>query len=139
MIEERVGSVAYRLQLPDALAGIHPTFHVSHLRKCLADATEHVPLDDIVVDDKLNYVEEPVAKLDKKEKRLRRKVIHIVKVQWKHRKGSEATWEPKADMRESYPHLFPDDTGFDDENSLRGEDLYHPSFSFRKRVCNSCK
>ncbi|KAI3775624.1 hypothetical protein L1987_50205 [Smallanthus sonchifolius] len=90
------------------LAGIHPTFHVSHLRKCLADATEHVPLDDIVVDDKLNCVEEPVAILDRKEKRMRRKVIPIVKVQWKHRH----TWEPEAEMRERYPHLFPDDAGF---------------------------
>ncbi|KAI3687635.1 hypothetical protein L1987_81335 [Smallanthus sonchifolius] len=67
----RVGEVAYRLELPDELSGIHPTFHVSHLRKCLADESAHVPLTDIEVDNSLNYIEEPVAILDRKEKRLR--------------------------------------------------------------------
>ncbi|KAI3822128.1 hypothetical protein L1987_09709 [Smallanthus sonchifolius] len=101
-----VGEVAYRLEFPDELSGIHPTFHVSHLRKCLADESAHVPITDIEVDNSLNYIEEPVAILDKKEKRLRNKIIQLVKVQWKHRKGSEATWEMEKEMRESYPHLF---------------------------------
>ncbi|KAI3725205.1 hypothetical protein L1987_64983 [Smallanthus sonchifolius] len=73
-IMARVGEVAYRLELPDELSGIHPTFHVSHLRKCLADETAHVPLTDIEVDNSLNYIEEPVAILDRKEKRLRNKL-----------------------------------------------------------------
>ncbi|KAI3670567.1 hypothetical protein L1987_87905 [Smallanthus sonchifolius] len=72
-IMARVGEVAYRLDLPDELSGIHPTFRVSHLRKCLADESAHVPLADIEVDNSLNYIEEPVAILDKKEKRLRNK------------------------------------------------------------------
>ncbi|KAI3825237.1 hypothetical protein L1987_06718 [Smallanthus sonchifolius] len=74
-IMARVGEVAYRLELPDELSGIHPTFHVSHLRKCLADESAHVPLTNIEVDNNLNYIEEPVAILDKKEKRLRNKII----------------------------------------------------------------
>ncbi|KAI3805399.1 hypothetical protein L1987_27748 [Smallanthus sonchifolius] len=74
-IMARVGIIAYRLELPDELSGIHPTFHVSHLRKCLADESAHVPLTDIEVDNSLNYIEEPVAILDRKEKRLRNKVI----------------------------------------------------------------
>ena len=102
----RVGEVAYRLELPNELSGIQPKFHVSHLRKCLADEEAVVPLSDIEVDDKLNYVEEPVMILDRKEKRLRNKVIKQVKVQWKHRKGSEATWEAEDEMKELYPHLF---------------------------------
>ncbi|KAI3776472.1 hypothetical protein L1987_46257 [Smallanthus sonchifolius] len=53
-----VGEVAYLLELPDELSGIHPTFHVSHLRKCLADESAHVPLTDIEVDNSLNYIEE---------------------------------------------------------------------------------
>ncbi|KAI3743345.1 hypothetical protein L1987_61052 [Smallanthus sonchifolius] len=93
-------------ELPDELSGIHPTFHVSHLRKCLVDESTHVPLDDIEIDNSLNYIKEPVAILDKKDKRLRNKVIQLVKVQWKHRKGSEATWETETEMKESYPHLF---------------------------------
>ncbi|KAJ9562471.1 hypothetical protein OSB04_007631 [Centaurea solstitialis] len=104
----RVGKVAYRLELPAVLGQIHSTFHVSQLRKCLADETAHIPLDDIQVDESLNYVERPVAVIDRKVKRLRRREIGIVKVQWQHRKGSEWTWEPEAEMREHYPELFSD-------------------------------
>ncbi|KAD4585762.1 hypothetical protein E3N88_23363 [Mikania micrantha] len=68
-IKARVGKVAYRLDLPEELNGIHPTFHVSHLRNCLADEQAHVPLDDIEVDNRLNYIEEPVAIVDTKEKK----------------------------------------------------------------------
>ncbi|KAI3762516.1 hypothetical protein L1987_52946 [Smallanthus sonchifolius] len=102
----RVGQVAYRLDLPVELSGIHPTFHVSHLRKCLADDTAHIPYDEIEVDSSLNYVEEPVAILDRAKKRLRNKSIPLVKIQWKHRKGSEATWEKEDEMRGLYPQLF---------------------------------
>ncbi|XP_076951455.1 uncharacterized protein LOC143624833 [Bidens hawaiensis] len=86
-IEKRVGEVAYRLELPEELEGIHPTFHVSHLRKCLADGEEHVPLDDIELDAKLNYVEQPITILDCKEKHLRNTVVRQVKVQWRHHRG----------------------------------------------------
>ncbi|KAM0061097.1 putative nucleotidyltransferase, Ribonuclease H [Helianthus debilis subsp. tardiflorus] len=119
----RIGEVAYRLELPDELAGIHPTFHVSHLRRCLADENAHVPLNDIEVDERLNYMEQPVAILDRKEKRLRSKVIPMVKVQWKHHKGSEATWKSEVEMQELYPQLFSGDIGFEDETPLRRVDL----------------
>ncbi|KAJ9547756.1 hypothetical protein OSB04_020299 [Centaurea solstitialis] len=82
----RIGKVAYRLELPAVLGQIHSTFHVSQLRKCLADETAHIPLDDIQVDESLNYVERPVAVIDRKVKRLRSKEIGIVKVQWQHRR-----------------------------------------------------
>ncbi|GJS36693.1 putative reverse transcriptase domain-containing protein [Tanacetum coccineum] len=55
-ITEQIGSVAYRLRLPEELNGIHDTFHVSNLKKCLADPTQQVPLDEIQVDAKLNFV-----------------------------------------------------------------------------------
>ncbi|KAD4584296.1 hypothetical protein E3N88_21897 [Mikania micrantha] len=87
----RIGEVAYRLELPDELSGIHNTFHVSYLRKCLADESAYVPLDDLEIDDKLNYVEKPVAILDRKVKQLRNKSLNQVKVQWKNRRGSDAT------------------------------------------------
>ncbi|KAJ9552566.1 hypothetical protein OSB04_016611 [Centaurea solstitialis] len=102
----RVGKVAYRLELPEVLGQIHDTFHVHQLRKCLADETAHVPLDDIQIDESLNYVEKLVAVLDRKVKHLRNKEIGIVKVQWQHRKGSEWTWEPEVEMRERDPALF---------------------------------
>ncbi|KAD3066571.1 hypothetical protein E3N88_34451 [Mikania micrantha] len=102
----RVGEVAYRLELPEELSGIHNTFHVSYLRKCLADEFAYVPLEDIEIDDKLNYVEKPVAILDRKVKQLRNKSLSQVKVQWKNRTGSEITWESENEMRKYYPFLF---------------------------------
>ncbi|GJR00262.1 hypothetical protein Tco_0523246 [Tanacetum coccineum] len=74
-----VGSVAYRLDLPEELNGVHDTFHVSNLKKCLADPTLQVPLDDIQVDTKLNFVEEHVEILEREFKKLKRSRIAIVK------------------------------------------------------------
>ncbi|KAI3805303.1 hypothetical protein L1987_27543 [Smallanthus sonchifolius] len=68
----------------------------SYADKRRRDLELQVPLDDIKVDNKLNYVEEPMAIVDRKDKRLRNKVIPLVKVQWKHRRGSEATWETES-------------------------------------------
>nr|GEU65147.1 hypothetical protein [Tanacetum cinerariifolium] len=64
-IIKKVGSVAYRLDFPEELNGIHDTFHVSNLKKCLVDPTLQVPLDEIRVDAKLNFVEEPAEILDR--------------------------------------------------------------------------
>ncbi|KAK9053806.1 hypothetical protein SSX86_024880 [Deinandra increscens subsp. villosa] len=102
----RVGKVAYQLELPEELSAIHNTFHVSYLRKCLADESAYVPLEDLVIDDKLNYVETPIAILDHKVKKLRNKELSQVLVKWEHRKGSDLTWELEEDMRLYYPHLF---------------------------------
>ncbi|GKF25131.1 hypothetical protein Tco_0081025, partial [Tanacetum coccineum] len=64
MIIEKVGTVAYQLDLLEELNGVHDTFQVSNLKKCLADPTLQVPLDEIRVDDKLNFVEEPMEIMD---------------------------------------------------------------------------
>nr|GEZ25845.1 putative reverse transcriptase domain-containing protein [Tanacetum cinerariifolium] len=64
-IAERIGPVAYRLRLPQELVGVHDTFHVSNLKKCLADVNLHVPLDEVKVDEKLQFVEEPIEILDR--------------------------------------------------------------------------
>ncbi|KAI3716372.1 hypothetical protein L6452_23662 [Arctium lappa] len=108
IITNRVGEVAYELDLPVSLSGIHPTFHVSNLKKCLAEADIVVPLEDIQIDEKLSYIEEPVAITDLKIKKLRNKEIRLVKVQWKFHKGQESTWEVEADMKAQYPQLFSD-------------------------------
>ncbi|GKB71386.1 putative reverse transcriptase domain-containing protein, partial [Tanacetum coccineum] len=79
-IIEKVCPVAYRLDLPEELNGVHDTFHVSNLKKCLADPTLQVPLDEIRVDDKLNFMEEPVEILEREFKKLKRSRIAIVKI-----------------------------------------------------------
>ncbi|GJX67330.1 reverse transcriptase domain-containing protein [Tanacetum coccineum] len=79
-ILERIGPVAYRLRLPEELSGVHDTFHVSNLKKCLADASLHVPLDEIKVDKTLRFVEKPVEIMDREVKSLKRSRISLVKV-----------------------------------------------------------
>ncbi|GJZ62706.1 putative nucleotidyltransferase, ribonuclease H [Tanacetum coccineum] len=74
-----VGPVAYRLDLPKELNGVHDTFHASNLKKCLADPTLQVPLDEIRVDAMLNFVEEPVEILEREFKKLKRSRIAIVR------------------------------------------------------------
>ncbi|GJV03509.1 hypothetical protein Tco_1337078 [Tanacetum coccineum] len=78
-ILERIGLVAYRLRLPEELNSVHDTFHVSNLKKCLADASLHVPLDEIKVDKTLRFVEEPVEIIDREVKSLKRSRILLVK------------------------------------------------------------
>ncbi|GJT73693.1 putative reverse transcriptase domain-containing protein [Tanacetum coccineum] len=100
------GPIAYRLRLPKELNGVHDTFHVSNLKKCLADPTLQVPLDEIQVDAKLNFVEEPVEILEREFKKLKRSRIAIVKVWWNSKRRPEFTWEREDHMRLKYPHLF---------------------------------
>ncbi|GJT75920.1 putative reverse transcriptase domain-containing protein [Tanacetum coccineum] len=79
-ITERIGPVAYKLRLSQELNGVHDTFHLSNLKKCLADPTLHIPLEEIQVDAKLNFVEEPVEILEREFKKLKQSRIAIVKV-----------------------------------------------------------
>ncbi|GJY05558.1 putative reverse transcriptase domain-containing protein [Tanacetum coccineum] len=88
-----VGPVAYRLDLPEELDGVHDTFYVSNLKKCLVDPTLQVPLDEIQVDAKLNFVEEPMEILKKEFKKLKQSRIAIVKVRWDSKRGPKFTWE----------------------------------------------
>ncbi|GJY96423.1 reverse transcriptase domain-containing protein [Tanacetum coccineum] len=107
-ILERIGLVAYRLRLPEELSGVHDTFHVSNLKKCLADASLHVPLDEIKVDKTLRFVEEPVEIMDREVKSLKRSKIALVKVRWNSKRGPEFTWEREDYMKSKYPQLFVD-------------------------------
>nr|GEX05415.1 hypothetical protein [Tanacetum cinerariifolium] len=79
-IIKKVGPVDYRLDLPKEFNGVHDTFHVSNLKKCLAGPTLQVPLDEIQVDAKLNFMEEPVETLEREFKKLKRSRIAIIKV-----------------------------------------------------------
>ncbi|GJU83198.1 putative ribonuclease H-like domain-containing protein [Tanacetum coccineum] len=92
---ERVGEVAYKLELPEELSRVHNTFHVSNLKKCHADEPLAVPLDGLHLDDKLHFV-----------KRLKRSRIPLVKVRWNSKRGPEFTWEREDQFKKKYPHLF---------------------------------
>ncbi|GJZ32590.1 putative reverse transcriptase domain-containing protein [Tanacetum coccineum] len=105
-IIERIGPVAYRLELPQELSRVHNVFHICNLKKCLSDDTLVIPLEEIQLDDKLNFVEEPVEIMDREVKRLKRSRIPIIKVRWNARRGPEYTWEREDQFREKYPHLF---------------------------------
>ncbi|GKB81012.1 hypothetical protein Tco_0947907 [Tanacetum coccineum] len=98
-ILERIGLVAYRLRLPEELSSVHDTFHVSNLKKCLADANLHVPLNEIKVDKTLRFVKKPVKITDREIKKSKRKKITLVKVIWNSKRGPEFTWEQEDQMR----------------------------------------
>ncbi|GJY49151.1 putative reverse transcriptase domain-containing protein [Tanacetum coccineum] len=106
-IIDKVETVSYRLELPKQLSRVHSTFHVLNLKKCMADEPLAILLDEIQIDDKLHFIEEPVEIMDRKVKRLKQSHILIVKVRWNSRRGPEFTWESEDEMQKKYPHLFP--------------------------------
>ncbi|GKC42340.1 hypothetical protein Tco_1060062 [Tanacetum coccineum] len=79
------------LQLSQQLNKVHNTSHVSNLKKCLSNKTLVIPLDEIQVNDKLHFIEEPVEIMDREVKRLKQSRIRIVKVCWNSRRGPEFT------------------------------------------------
>ncbi|KAI3786614.1 hypothetical protein L1987_40427 [Smallanthus sonchifolius] len=107
-ILERIGKVAYKLELPPSLGNVHPTFHVSNLKKCLVDEHLHIPLDDVRIDETMHFVEKPVEIMVREVKQLKRSRIPIVKIHWESKRGPEFTWEREDQMKLKYPHLFID-------------------------------
>ncbi|GJX28647.1 putative reverse transcriptase domain-containing protein [Tanacetum coccineum] len=102
----KVGKVAYKLELPQELSRVHHTFHASNLKKCYADEPLVMPLEGIHVDDKLQFMEEPVEIMEREIKRLKRSRIPLVKVRWNSRRGPEFTWEREDSFKQKYPQLF---------------------------------
>ncbi|GKE41139.1 putative reverse transcriptase domain-containing protein, partial [Tanacetum coccineum] len=78
-ILKRVGPVAYKLELPEELSNVHSTFHVSNLKKCLSDESLVIPMKELRLDEKLNFVEEPIEIMDREVKQLKQSRIPIVK------------------------------------------------------------
>ncbi|GJU81008.1 putative reverse transcriptase domain-containing protein [Tanacetum coccineum] len=87
-ILKRVGPVAYKLELLEELSNVHSTFYVSNLKKCLFDESLVIPMKELRLDDKLNFVEEPVEIMDREVKQLKQSRIPIVKVRWNSKRGS---------------------------------------------------
>nr|XP_016459344.1 PREDICTED: uncharacterized protein LOC107782908 [Nicotiana tabacum] len=105
-IVQRIGRVAYKLDLPPKLDAIHPVFHVSMLRKFLGDPSCISPIEDIQATEDLSYEEIPIAILDRQIRKLRTKEVASVKVLWRNNNVEEMTWEAKEDMKSKYLHLF---------------------------------
>ena len=108
---ERMGEVAYKLELLEGLSGVHDVFHVSQLKKCHAEMADiplrdTVPLETIQLDNDLTYEKKPVKILEFASRVTRIKVIKFCKVQWSHHTEDEATWEREEGLRKDHPHLF---------------------------------
>ncbi|GKE69034.1 putative reverse transcriptase domain-containing protein [Tanacetum coccineum] len=102
----RVSPVAYKLELPEELRNVHNTFYVSNIKKSLSDESLVIPMKELRLDDKLNFVEEPVEIMDREVKKLRQSRIPIIKVRWNSKRGPEFTWEREDEIRAKYLHLF---------------------------------
>ncbi|GJZ95204.1 putative reverse transcriptase domain-containing protein [Tanacetum coccineum] len=102
----RFGPVAYTLELPEELKGIHSSFHVVNLKICLAEGDIVVLIDEIQLDDKLHMIEETMEIVDREVKRLKQSRISIVKVRWNSQRGPEFTWEREDQINKKYPHIF---------------------------------
>nr|GEU58822.1 reverse transcriptase domain-containing protein [Tanacetum cinerariifolium] len=120
------------------MSRVHHTFHVPSLKKCYADEPLVMPLEGIHVDDRLQFVEEPVEIIEREIKRLKRSRIPLVKVCWNSRRGPKFTWECDDSFRKKYPHLLTKGfvvhvkvLSFEDKALLTGRDCTISQFQTR--------
>nr|GEW72983.1 reverse transcriptase domain-containing protein [Tanacetum cinerariifolium] len=117
---------------------VHHTFHVSNLKKCYSDKSLVMPLEEVHINDTLQFVEETVEIIEREIKRLKRSRIPLVKVRWNFRRGPEFTWEREDSFKKKYPHLFTNRTiviyykvlSFEDKALLTGGDLTRPGYPY---------
>ncbi|GJU38052.1 putative reverse transcriptase domain-containing protein [Tanacetum coccineum] len=103
------------------LRNVHNTFHVSNLKKCLSDESLVIPMKELRLDDKLNFVEEPVEIMDREVKQLKQSRIPIVKVRWNSKRGPEFTWNARnnsCQVSTSFSNITPSLTKSQDEISF---------------------
>jgi hypothetical protein len=117
-ILEKRCEVAYQLELPPQLSGVHDMFHVSQLKKCLRVPEEQIPMEDLNDREDLSYQEYPVKILETSERVTQCKSIKMCKVQWSHHTEEEATWEREDELKAEFPSFF-----FDPSES-RGRDSF---------------
>ena len=108
-IQERMGTVLYRLALPPSMLGVHVVFHVSMLRRYTPDPAHVVDWGEIEIDTDGTFEEGPVCIVDSRDRVLRRKTMRLVRVLWRHCGVEESTWEREDTMRATYPFLFRDE------------------------------
>nr|GEV67219.1 hypothetical protein [Tanacetum cinerariifolium] len=89
-------------------------------KMCLSDESLIIPLDEVQLDDKLYFIEEPAEIMDREVKKLKQSRISIVKVRWNSRRGPKYTWECDDQMKSKYPHLFTTDLRTNQSNPAPG-------------------
>jgi hypothetical protein len=101
----RCRTVAYKLQLPPSLAGVHDIFHVSQLKKCLKTPVDVVLSEVAPLELDLTYPEHPIKILDQKSHVTRQRTIKFYKIQWSNHTVEEATWESDDFLRSRHPEF----------------------------------
>ena len=109
-IIERIGTLAYRMDLPSELSRIHNVFHICMLRKYVPHHSHVIRPEPVEIQPDLTYAAEPVQILSREVKQLCNKRIPLVKVLWLNQHREEATWEREDEMKEKYPYLFDSET-----------------------------
>jgi hypothetical protein len=104
-ILEKCGSVAYKLDLPPSLAGVHDIFHMSQLKKCLRAPVDVMLPEVTPLEVDLSYPEHPIKVLDQKDHVTRRKTLKFFKIQWSNHSEEEATWESKDFFCSRHPNF----------------------------------
>jgi hypothetical protein len=102
-ILEKCEMVAYKLELPPSLAGVHDIFHVSQLKKCLKAPVDVLLPEVAPLEMDLTYPEYPIKILDQKSRVTRRKTIKFYKIQWSNHTEEETTWENEDFLRSRHP------------------------------------
>ncbi|GJW34006.1 putative reverse transcriptase domain-containing protein [Tanacetum coccineum] len=97
---QKIDPVAYKLELPEELSNVYSTFHISNLKKYLSDESLVISMKELRLDDKLNFVEEPIEIMDQEVKQIRQSRIPIIKVSWNSKRGPEFTWERENEIRQ---------------------------------------
>ncbi|KAK6138861.1 hypothetical protein DH2020_027396 [Rehmannia glutinosa] len=106
-ILQRIGKLAYQLELPAPYAGMHDVFHVSRLKKYQPDPEHIITRDTPPLMENLSYTERPIRIIDQQIQHLRKREIPMVKVVWQnHNRDEDAMWEMEEDIRNQYPELF---------------------------------
>jgi hypothetical protein len=105
-ILEKCGSMAYKLDLPPSLAGVHDIFHVSQVNKCLKAPVDVVLPEVTPLEADFSYPEHPINVLDQKDRVMRRKTIKFFKIQWSNHSEEEATWESEDFLRSRHPDII---------------------------------
>jgi hypothetical protein len=107
LILEKLGVVAYKLELLPSLAGVHDVFHVSQLKKCLKAPVDVIVNDVAPLEADPSYHEHPVKLLGQQDWVMRRRTIHFYKVEWSCHSKEEAMWETEKFLHSNYPDFLP--------------------------------